>query len=279
MAVHELRPPAEAISQRPARAEAAPAPRDALWRDQLRHILDRDLLPRLAILGAASTPAARTPYGIEEPEVAEFTGVLLSGGLKAGFDTVAALQARRVSLEKIYLELFAPAANRLGELWVRDTCDFFEVSVALHRLKQLFDSVRPRRDGYQAGGLSRRVLLATAPGETHTFGTAVVAEFFTVAGWDAAQCHDSRHSRLLASQWFDVAGFSLSSGRSLKALKAAIATARRVSRNQAIGVIVGGHFFNDRQGLAEEVGADGTAADAETAVALARSLLKVQQHM
>lgn len=287
MAVHELRPPAETLAEPPTRSEAKISADRPHWQHLLRRVLDRDVLPRLVACGATTwapptvgLPSSdRTADPIQESEIVALTNALLSRDARAGWERVTALRARRVSLEKIYLHLFAPAANRLGDLWARDMCDFFDVSDALHGLKQLFETIRTQQRERTLGDLSRRVLLAPAPGESHTFGAAVVAEFFTMAGWDAAPCHNGHHTRLLASQWFDVAGFSLSSDRCLKGLRGAIAAARRASRNPAIGVIVGGSLFHGREGLAQEIGADGTATDAEGAVTLARSLLKVQQPM
>lgn len=287
VAVHELRPPADILAEPPVRSEATTRADSSRWQHQLRRVLDRDVLPRLVACGAttwaapwsASPGSDQIPDLIQESEVVALSDSLLARDSRAGWERVTTLRARRVSLEKIYLQLFAPAANRLGDLWARDVCDFFDVSDALHGLKQLFETIRTQQRERVLGDLSRRVLLAPAPGESHTFGVAMVAEFFTMAGWDAAPCHSGHHTKLLASQWFDVAGFSLSSDRCLKGLRAAIAAARRASRNPALGVIVGGSLFNGRESLALEIGADGTAVDAEGAVTLARSLLKVQQPM
>jgi methanogenic corrinoid protein MtbC1 len=52
-----------------------------------------------------------------------------------------------------------------------------------------------------------------------------------------------------------------------------IQTIKRESRNQAIGVMVGGPVFSQNPDLALQIGADGTAKCATGAVVLAQKLL------
>ena len=49
---------------------------------------------------------------------------------------------------------------------------------------------------------------------------------------------------------------------------------RRASRNPDLVILVGGRVFSERPELAQDVGADGTAADGELAVALAVTILE-----
>jgi methanogenic corrinoid protein MtbC1 len=75
-----------------------------------------------------------------------------------------------------------------------------------------------------------------------------------------------------STQWFAVAGLTVGSERSLSNLEETIRMIRRESRNQMISVMVGGPLFTANPGLAQEVGADGTAINAPGAVLMAQKL-------
>ena len=78
------------------------------------------------------------------------------------------------------------------------------------------------------------------------------------------------------AEWFGVAGVTLSAPSGLEAAAAAITAIRRSSVNRAISVMAGGPVFTQRPELALQVGADGAAIDAPTAVLLAKKLLLAQ---
>ncbi len=175
------------------------------------------------------------------------------------------------------MDLLAPTASYLGELWKADRCSFTEVTVGLSRLRQMLRDLSPEFEldasEYRHG---RRALLLATPGEQHTFGLFVVEAFFRREGWDVSGGQiDSADeiAHLVDRQWFAVAGFSLSSERFIDRLALLIRVVRRHSCNRDIGVLVGGPLFIEQPELAERVGADAFAADGRDAVARARSLL------
>jgi methanogenic corrinoid protein MtbC1 len=76
--------------------------------------------------------------------------------------------------------------------------------------------------------------------------------------------------------WFDVVGFSIGSERFLPDLAKIIRRVRRASRNRCIGVMVGGPLFHDRPEMVARVGADASAADASSAIAIATDLVTMR---
>ncbi|NJK90043.1 MAG: cobalamin B12-binding domain-containing protein [Myxococcales bacterium] len=85
----------------------------------------------------------------------------------------------------IFLDLLAPVARLLGDLWLIDLCTFTDVTIGLSRLQQLVRELAPAfEDGHDLRGFGHRALLAPAPGEQHTFGMHLVEEFLRRAGWD-----------------------------------------------------------------------------------------------
>jgi methanogenic corrinoid protein MtbC1 len=192
----------------------------------------------------------------------------------------AAVDARRragVSVESLYLDLFAPAARRLGEMWCDDSCDFSTVTVALGRLQRLLRELSPAfgtEVEHPANG--RRAFFAQPVDEQHSFGLSMVAEFFRREGWDvfgvvggAVEDPAVRVRR----EWADVVGLSVGSERRLDWLRRCIVEIRSASRNPDVVVMVGGPIFTLHPDWAGSVGADATARDAKDAPRVASRLL------
>ncbi|MGP9810454.1 cobalamin B12-binding domain-containing protein [Rhodopseudomonas sp. NSM] len=211
-------------------------------------------------------------------EVQQFTLLVLGLDESAAFAYVECLIARGASTDLIFLNLLAPAARRLGEMWEDDTTDFANVTLGVSRLQRILRQIGENyapNEGIQRSGA---VLLTTLPGEQHSFGLAMVAEFFRNDGWDICTGPFATHremSALVAERWFDVIGFSVTSDRRLDELKRNIIDIRRDSRNRRIGVIVGGPMLVSRPELVGSLGADSMAIDGAGAPLLARELVIV----
>lgn len=184
---------------------------------------------------------------------------------------------RGVGMETLLLDVLAPAARRLGDLWAQDICTFVDVTTGLGHLHEVLHTVDPgERISTAPGATGSRILLAPCPGEQHTFGLAVVARLFCRAGWQVRQERGASKAVLVQATrryWFDVVGLSASCEDRLDALAEMIHTMRRGSRNPAVRVLVGGSLFTCRPELAALVGADATAFDGRQAVRQAQRLL------
>jgi methanogenic corrinoid protein MtbC1 len=116
---------------------------------------------------------------------------------------------------------------------------------------------------------NRRILLATCPGEQHTFGITLVAQFLRRAGWDVWNEFPATHAEIMeifTHNSFSVVGLSVATDTKLEELTATIRAIRLASRNRGIGILVGGPILLQRPELAAQVGADATAADGAEAV-------------
>jgi methanogenic corrinoid protein MtbC1 len=126
----------------------------------------------------------------------------------------------------------------------------------------------------------RRILMATLPGQQHTFGLSMLSEFFRREGWTVLSIPSPKPSEVqdaLSAYWFDVLALSAGSDNELPALTKAIRVARKTSSNPRLSVMVGGPAFLHQPDLASTVGADGYSADAEAALHLAVQLIQQQQ--
>jgi MerR family transcriptional regulator, light-induced transcriptional regulator len=146
--------------------------------------------------------------------------------------------------------------------------------VALLRMQQMMHELSPAfLNEVERLAHNRRALFAPAPGDQHSFGLAMVVEFFRRAGWNVwcgPQTSSNNLGALVRRQWFAIVGFSVSCELCFEALATSI---RRMSCNPAIGVMVGGPIFVQYPELVALVGADATAADGRQAALQAENLL------
>jgi methanogenic corrinoid protein MtbC1 len=165
----------------------------------------------------------------------------------------------------------------LGELWDDDACDFLQVTDALGRLQRVLHLLEPVwLTPAPVESRAGRALLACPAGEQHTLGLFLVADFFARDGWDVLVGPPLDRVGLLDAvrdQHVDVVGFSVGCATRLPRLAHDIAHLRRASRNPHVLVLVGGPPFTRDPALVARVGADGTAATADDAPRVARTLL------
>lgn len=268
--------------------QAGPDPRATERVAALARTLENDIIPRLAAahrkatLPPASNESARP--SVPQADVEAFADAVLAASETQAVTSVRALRARGLSIESLLVDVFAPAARRLGEMWSEDRCDFPAVTVGLGRMQRLMRElslVFGTEVAHPPNG--RRALLVRAPGEQHSFGLSMVAEFFRRAGWEVAAGGDGAPVdpiHAVRREWFDVLGFTVGSDARLDWLPNCIAAAREASRNRGIAVLVGGPVFLHKPALVRLVGADATAADGSQAPAVAESLLagRVRRH-
>jgi methanogenic corrinoid protein MtbC1 len=241
---------------------------------RLARTLEADVIPRL--VGAHAKPARADVKPLAR-EVAGFVDLLRNGSDAALGAAVAAMHQRGLSVEAIFLELFAPAARHLGELWVADRCDFSSVTICLGRLQRLLRKWSPAfgtEVDHPANG--RRILLAQHPDEQHSFGLSMVAEFFRRQGWEVLGGVGgavSDPSAQVSRDWFDAVGFSIGSETRIDWLRERIAQVRAATRNRSVVVLVGGPLFVLQPAWAQSVGADAAGSDGGKAPKMAEDLL------
>lgn len=251
--------------------------RDQRRRAILTRTVQLDVIPRLVVahVGAVPPPPALV---VAPAHVLELVELVLARGESAAVAYVESMRGHGAGAEALYLDLLAPAAQRLGVMWEEDTCDFTEVTVGLWRLQAAMRELSPsfldqrtdRTDG-------PRILLVPLPGESHTFGLSMVYEFFRRAGWNAwsGPIRDSAElAALVGREHVDLVGFSLSCDERLETVYSEIRAVRRASLNPGLAVMVGGPPFVGNPLLAAQLGADGTATDGRQAVAQAQALVE-----
>lgn len=246
----------------------------------LAKAVEYEIIPRLMLAHrfphecSLDTPAVEQ---VSPEDVLEFARMVLHDDDAALQSSVMAFRQRGIPMQSIFLDLLAPVARHLGELWERDLCDFTEVTLGLGRLQHVL------RDNSEAvaqptpaeGSPGRRILLVPCPGEQHTFGLSLVAEFFHRAGWEVSTnfgASDVSPAVMVKQDWYDVVGFSLGSETSILRLAECIADVRRASVNPGVPIIAGGAVFALHPEYAAQISADAIIINGGTAPEMAEKL-------
>ncbi len=267
-----------------AEASSAGALTEAASDKRLRTLVEAEIIPRLMMAHRDPRHDAHAP-AVRPEDVVDFSRALLSQKITDATEVIGELCERGVSMEAVYLQLLAPAARYLGELWESDQCNFSEVTLCLWRMQTLMYDLSAAFHGGEArskprGSAERRILMASLPGQQHTFGLSMLSEFFRKEGWVALTIPSPQAGELLdtlSMHWFDVLALSASMDGEVKELGKTIKAARKTSRNPRLAIMVGGPLFLRQPELATTVGADGMSRDAPAALALAEELIQQQQ--
>ncbi len=229
--------------------------------------IEERIVPRLMLArrGAPSEASPMRADVLASYELDELTAILVRHDAIVARAYVEAIRARGVPLDSLCLGLLAPAARRLGEMWEDDTLDFASVTVGLCHLHELLRQLghASRHESEHRGTDS--VLLVPSPGERHTFGLLMVAEFFRRRGWAVTMEYPATNAELLdlvSADRYSLVGMSVGCREQLDGLSARLAQVRRASRNRGLGIMLGGRPFTEQPELAARLGADATAADA-----------------
>lgn len=230
---------------------------------------------RLAIKQTQSRNLQKNAENLHKliPDAGEFAATVLDKNENLALQCVFKLRSQGVSDEQILTQLLAPTAIALGVRWEEDLNDFADVTIGVCRLHRILRWLHPQHDRNLVrtahGG---RIALAPVPGEQHSFGLLLVGDMLFRNGWYTDVDIDADAWQLpatVANNWYELIGLSLSCETRIDLARSTIEELRRASCNPSVAILIGGKLLSERPELVDIVGADGTAADAETMVSLA----------
>lgn len=271
----------EAVGARKRRARSPGYDLNSRDQDGLRGTVEAEVVP---LLLKAHFPSDAKAYSealslplLRNDDIANLAELLVGQDLSAAASLVEGRHREGVPLDSLYLDLLSPAAKYLGTLWEQDLCDFGDVTVGLCHLRQLLRDLSPTfLNGTEQSDPNRRALLMTAPGEQHSLGLFMVAEFFRRAGWDVVTAGPASRqdmASLVRRDWYGVIGLSAACDTRVETVEDCVRTIRQVSKNRTVAVMVGGPLFLIHPEYGTQVGADASATDGRQATMVAQKLL------
>lgn len=212
-------------------------------------------------------------------DIEAFAQFILNDDMGRALAVAESWRARGASFEDICARLLQPAASVLEAYCAGDACDFADLTLGLGRLQWvLHDLDRMCGADDRLYGLDRRILLATAPGERHTFGVSMLSAVFHRAGWDVtdALVVDSAEDLIefVRDNSYSLVGLWVGARGCLAGLKDAVDALRRGSINPNLRVLVAGPRFVGGAPTGGNPGADALAETAPAAVTWAERLLE-----
>jgi methanogenic corrinoid protein MtbC1 len=244
-------------------------------RARLADVIAGEIVPRLKTMHHGIRSHIQIEELPNETEIAEFGELVMSPDISKASLYFDQMRDKGYSLDTLFVHFLEPTARHLGELWNQDRCDFVDVTIGVAHMQELL-SVFGAKDNIPARDVYHRVLLLTTPTEKHVFGVDMVGSFMREAGWDvivAANMSVKESTDYAARDWYGVVGLTLSNDKGLETAAKIIEAVKKVSKNKSVPVMVGGPVFTHDPELAIQIGADAAAADAPTAVVLAKKLL------
>ncbi len=247
----------------------------------LSQTIEGDIIPRLMLAFDSRRTDTSVPIGHGErlgASIDEFIQLVLNHDASIATNYVNTLRSDGVPLSALYLDLLAPAARRLGEMWEEDECSFTDVTIGVCRMHQVllefsrcFDAA-----GVEARNPGQDALIVPVPGEQHTFGLFMVMEFMRRNSWNCYSgqpANEREFHKLVGTRDFDVIGISVGASDHVELAGRLIADLRKGPRNSDTVVMVGGQAFANDPDLAERIGAHAWAKDGEDAVLQAEALV------
>lgn len=219
--------------------------------------IEEAIIPRLMLAHTNESNAQKVrARGVPTPgEVAEFARLAACDELATVLAYVEEVTNDGLDLASVLLHLVAPAARLLGDQWKADLRSFTEVTTGIGTLQQVVHVLGPAF----ASALPERgqIVLTAAPGEQHTLGLSVLAEFLRRAGWAVHLMPSATSADLLylvSNDFIEAIGFTVSTPTALAQVGPLITSLHKASKNPDLTVMLGGSL--DLTGFLEKTDVD-----------------------
>lgn len=150
----------------------------------------------------------------------------------------------------IHTALMLPAIRMVGQAWADDSASFAQTSLGFCLLHRLLDRLsQDMASKGMSGGEGRllagqqRIMVAVAPGDSHSFGAMILTEELRLRGWFVTFYDHSQNDAViqaLARQSFDTLAISVSCDESLVGLADFVTTCRIANNNPQMEIMIGG---------------------------------------
>jgi 5-methyltetrahydrofolate--homocysteine methyltransferase len=182
--------------------------------------------------------------------------------------------AEKVPAEVILREALIPGMEEVGDLFSRNEYFVPELLLSARAMYAALDVLRPLLvgSGYQPAG---KVVMGTVQGDLHDIGKKLVTMMLEGAGFEVVDLGTNvapeRFAEVAKESGAKLVGLSALLTTTLPAMEATVKAIRQAELAGVVQVMIGGAPVTDS--FAQQIGADGYAPDASSAVALARRLM------
>lgn len=179
-----------------------------------------------------------------------------------------------ISVERVLNEGLIAGMNEVGEQFKRGDIYLPEVLFAAKAMKQGMEILEPLLVGAGVKPLGR-VILGTVRGDVHDIGKNLVGVMMKGAGFEVIDLGvDTSPERFVAAALEHDApliGMSALLGTTIPCMKETVEALSQAGLKGRVKILIGGAIVT--QSYADEIGADGYASDAASAVTRAKEIL------
>jgi methanogenic corrinoid protein MtbC1 len=199
----------------------------------------------------------------------QYVQTVVAGNVLAGMQLVIDSVQRGTSISDAYLRVLLPAQHEVGRLWHLNELSVSEehlVSYTTQRLMATLSSQAQRKpdNGFTA-------VAGAVSGNVHDIGIRAISYLLEIEGWRTiylgSDIPQSELPNTLDTYAADVLLLSVALTSQIPATTRTIEGIREHGEHP-VKILVGGNGLAERPELWREIGADGYAADAETAIKL-----------
>jgi signal transduction histidine kinase/methanogenic corrinoid protein MtbC1 len=184
-------------------------------------------------------------------------------------------EAAGMPIRDIYLHVFQRCQHEVGRLWQANRISVAQEHYCTAATQFVMAQLYPRAFPTQGNG--RRLVAASVGGELHEIGLRIIADVFEMEGYDTlylgANTPTEGILQAVVDRRADLLLLSVTMAFHLPTVGSMIAAVRAREDCRDVKVLVGGRPFNIAPDLWAKIGADGCAADAAEALAVATRLL------
>lgn len=232
-----------------------------------------------ALSGLPSLPEMPPSFiSVENPHGAlaqQFLDRLLEGNRRDAIRLIDQAVEDGLPMKALYLDVFQCSQRELGRLWqlnqITVAQEHFCTAATLTTMNQFYRVI------LEAPRNGRRIVCCCAAGDLHEMGLRIVADLFELEGWDSDYIGANTPGRDLLDTIErappDVIAISATMTYHVDKVRDLVRGVRERPALSSIPILVGGRPFLISEGLWQQVGADGWAADAVQAVEEASRLV------
>jgi methanogenic corrinoid protein MtbC1/DNA-binding XRE family transcriptional regulator len=204
-----------------------------------------------------------------------FLKAAVTGDTGAASAVVTEAVRSELSLAHVYQGVFAPALERVGQLWAAGRLTVAHEHLATQVTLDQMARVRQQLSGRAARSLGLTAVVSALEGEQHWIGARMVADLLIEAGWAVAFLGPNTPvadlvAHVAAHQPVDLVAVSVTMEEHLPVLGRLSEGLRALPAPPKL--MVGGLAATSQPDLVRELGADELAADAVEVVTAARKL-------
>jgi 5-methyltetrahydrofolate--homocysteine methyltransferase len=201
---------------------------------------------------------------------------LVKGDAQGMADGIRDALAEEVSAETILNEILIPGMEEVGDLFARGEYFVPELLFSARAMTGALEILRPYLvdTGYEPAG---KVVMGTVQGDLHDIGKNLVSVMLEGSGFEIVDLGSSvapqRFVEAAKESGAKLVGLSALLTTTLPAMEETVRAVHEAELPGDVRVMVGGAPLT--ASYAEQIGADGYAADASSAAALARRLVNL----